>query len=382
VESWFLELGGRRLALAPGETVIGRGRDCDLMVDDPTVSRNHALLSISGDRVTLQDLDSSNGTFVGGRRLRGETVLAAGARLRFGRVRGGLGRGGVVPSRDPQERFCVACGDSVPRDATTCPSCGERLTPERRMSRSEAVGVSDVLPVGEALASPARGLDETHPPFPLPWETDVDATVMREAWRRPAPADASEAPEAPDRPQTAEDLSPPRPPADVGEEDEGEDAETELPEPDLRETPLFLPAAGFWRRVAAALIDGAGVAAAGAAAWGVAVATGLATPGWPAWATGLAAALAVWLAVSVVGWTRWGTTPGKRWLDLWVCDLDGRPGIGAGRALGRWLGYLASAVPLGVGFLAAGLGADRRAFHDRLAGTYVARGEGSARRRR
>jgi len=363
LESWFLELGGRRLALEPGETVIGRGRDCDLVVDDPTVSRNHALLSIAGDRVTLQDLESSNATFVDGQRLRGETVLVAGSRLRFGRVRGGLGRGGIVPGQGPRDRFCIACGDSVPPGATTCPSCGEPLSPERRMSRSEAVGVSDVLPVGEALASPARGLDETRPPFPLPWETDADATMAR------APSRSTEA-GAPARPEPGEEAAPPVP------ETPAEQAEPEAPEREAGETPRFLPAAGFWRRSAAALVDGAGVAAAGGAAWAAAAATGLASPAWPAWATGAAVAVLASLAVSVVGWSRWGTTPGKRWLDLWVCDLDGRPGIGAGRALGRWLGYLASAALLGTGFLAAGLSASRRALHDRLAGTYVARGEG------
>jgi len=397
VESWFLELGGRRLALGPGETVIGRGRDCDLVVDDPTVSRNHALLSIAEDRVTLQDLESSNGTFVDGRRLRGETVLAAGARLRFGRVRGGLGRGGVAPGLGPEDRFCIACGDSVPRGAEICPSCGEPLSPERRMSRSEAIGVSDVLPVGEALASPARGLDETRPPFPLSWEADLDATGAHGPWRPEAaapeegagPTREAERGRETSPPETepaggegVREAAVPEPPAPVDPvSEELALEELDAPEREDRGAPLFLPAAGFWRRSAAALVDGIGVAAAGAAGWAVAGAAGLAAPAWPAWASGLAVAVVVWLAVSVVGWSRWGTTPGKRWLDLWVCDLDGRPGIGAGRAFGRWLGYLASAALLGTGFLAVGLGASRRALHDRLAGTYVARGEGGRRRR-
>ncbi len=48
---------------------IGRNPDCDLVVDSPLVSRYHAELEISGEGAVLRDLDSANGTFVGGRRV-------------------------------------------------------------------------------------------------------------------------------------------------------------------------------------------------------------------------------------------------------------------------------------------------------------------------
>ncbi len=48
---------------------IGRNPDCDLVLDSPLVSRYHAELEVSGTSALLRDLDSANGTFVGGQRV-------------------------------------------------------------------------------------------------------------------------------------------------------------------------------------------------------------------------------------------------------------------------------------------------------------------------
>jgi len=59
----------------PGErTLIGRSPDCDVFLDDVTVSRKHAELVQSGDRFTIKDLGSLNGTFVNRRRIEAEEV--------------------------------------------------------------------------------------------------------------------------------------------------------------------------------------------------------------------------------------------------------------------------------------------------------------------
>jgi transcriptional regulator with AAA-type ATPase domain len=52
-----------------GEIVIGRDAGCDVRIDDPSLSRRHVRLQIA-DRITIEDLGSSNGTFVAGRRLK------------------------------------------------------------------------------------------------------------------------------------------------------------------------------------------------------------------------------------------------------------------------------------------------------------------------
>jgi predicted Zn finger-like uncharacterized protein len=50
------------------KTVLGRA-DCDIVLDDPEASRQHATLEILGSRVVVTDLGSTNGTFVGGERI-------------------------------------------------------------------------------------------------------------------------------------------------------------------------------------------------------------------------------------------------------------------------------------------------------------------------
>lgn len=54
--------------------VIGR-QDADFVLEDPEISRNHTAIEIAGDRVTLIDLQSTNGTFIGDQPIR-EAPLA------------------------------------------------------------------------------------------------------------------------------------------------------------------------------------------------------------------------------------------------------------------------------------------------------------------
>jgi predicted RNA-binding Zn-ribbon protein involved in translation (DUF1610 family) len=55
-------------------TLIGRSPDCDVFLDDVTVSRKHAELLRDGERFTVKDLGSLNGTFVNRRRIEAEEV--------------------------------------------------------------------------------------------------------------------------------------------------------------------------------------------------------------------------------------------------------------------------------------------------------------------
>ena len=66
----------------PGLT-IGRA-DCDIELNDPGVSRRHAVLRQVDDGLAIEDLGSKNGTFVNDRRIDGLERLRAGDRVRFG----------------------------------------------------------------------------------------------------------------------------------------------------------------------------------------------------------------------------------------------------------------------------------------------------------
>ena len=70
-----LVLQGRDIALTPGVLVIGRGEKADLILVGPTISRRHAMLRITNEGVSIEDLESSNGVIVNERRISGRTVL-------------------------------------------------------------------------------------------------------------------------------------------------------------------------------------------------------------------------------------------------------------------------------------------------------------------
>jgi hypothetical protein len=71
-----------------GEHVVGIGRhpDCNLVLADPNVSRNHAEIRPQGDRYVVVDLGSTNGTRVNGVRV-DERVLQDGDEVTFGNTR-------------------------------------------------------------------------------------------------------------------------------------------------------------------------------------------------------------------------------------------------------------------------------------------------------
>ncbi len=74
---------GRRHPLKVGANAIGRALDNDLVIDDPSVSRYHALLLVEAARLTLRDLDSSGGSRVNGSSVR-EAAVVDGDELTFG----------------------------------------------------------------------------------------------------------------------------------------------------------------------------------------------------------------------------------------------------------------------------------------------------------
>ncbi len=72
------------LELGEGQFAIGRNASCQLSLDDPLVSRRHAMLTVSADRVFLEDLQSRNGVLVNSRRIQGTVELKVGDRIMIG----------------------------------------------------------------------------------------------------------------------------------------------------------------------------------------------------------------------------------------------------------------------------------------------------------
>src|SRR3989338_6210460 len=57
---------GQLLALDKAVMTVGRSPDCDLWIEDSAISRKHFQVSIKGTRVEIEDLGSTNGTYVNG----------------------------------------------------------------------------------------------------------------------------------------------------------------------------------------------------------------------------------------------------------------------------------------------------------------------------
>jgi hypothetical protein len=78
---------GEHFGPAGPETTIGRSPDCDIFLDDVTVSRRHASLTEAGGSFTIEDLGSLNGTFLNRRRIEAAEPLEDGDEIQVGKYR-------------------------------------------------------------------------------------------------------------------------------------------------------------------------------------------------------------------------------------------------------------------------------------------------------
>jgi uncharacterized RDD family membrane protein YckC len=77
--------------------------------------------------------------------------------------------------------------------------------------------------------------------------------------------------------------------------------------------------------------------------------------------------------ITVWFWIKYLGTPGKMALRLRVVDAHTGEAISTPKAVGRYLGYYVSAIPLLLGFIWVGIDKKKQGFHDKLAGTVVVR---------
>ena len=74
----------RSIRLRSEQTVVGRRRDCGIRVVSREVSRRHCLLSYQNGYLSVEDLDSINGTYVNGQRIAARQMVRPGDRLEIG----------------------------------------------------------------------------------------------------------------------------------------------------------------------------------------------------------------------------------------------------------------------------------------------------------
>ena len=115
--------------LPRGATLLGRSSECQVTIEDPLVSRQHARILIDGDDAVVEDLGSRNGVRVNGQVVQGtKAPLKDGDRLRIGTQE--LVFCKVEPAATANAkttgflRHCVRCRLPYPKEMIACPSCG------------------------------------------------------------------------------------------------------------------------------------------------------------------------------------------------------------------------------------------------------------------
>ncbi len=116
-----------------GVTFIGRSPDCQVTIEDPLVSRQHARVVIDDSGARIEDLKSRNGVRVNGQPVKGGAHIKDGDRLRIGTqelvfCEIAEGSGPVAAARTTGFlRHCARCRMPYPQELLACPSCGETM---------------------------------------------------------------------------------------------------------------------------------------------------------------------------------------------------------------------------------------------------------------
>ena len=77
---------GLSASLADGVIMIGRSADCQLILDDDYVSTRHARVVSTPDGIYVEDLGSTNGTYVNGQRITAPTTITLVDSVRIGKT--------------------------------------------------------------------------------------------------------------------------------------------------------------------------------------------------------------------------------------------------------------------------------------------------------
>lgn len=368
---YVLSVEGREIDLSDGEATLGRSRTSTVRLEHESVSRSHALLTLNKGEAIVKDLNSSNGTYVGGKRISRETRLQNGDRIQIGAAVVDLR---ILPPNEPSERTALLGRDDLPPQPEV-PS----VVPPDEMSASELF--RDVDRKG-APARPGSGFREAFPADLRP--PDELSTVAPSdgisALAEPFPS-ALAARELADISIQMNSSQAPPPPGTV----ERAAAFRERRAPAVNDGPRN--AANPFARLLAALVDAVILTAINLLLFApvflidyfrAELQTRDAAPDWAfrgiTILSFLLAALANALYV-VGGWAWRGRTPGKSLLGLTVVkrgEIGGR-GIGWKAALIRAVVLVLAGLPLGLGWVWAFFEKDKRAFQDLAAGTWVVR---------
>jgi len=116
---WLLLFNGRELPLQPGDNILGRTGEGVIALDAPSVSRQHARLTIANGQAVIEDLGSKNGTWVGPAEVTGPTLVKSGDEIRLGSVVVTIHASANAMTTETVER--PSLGDDRQRDQSSSP---------------------------------------------------------------------------------------------------------------------------------------------------------------------------------------------------------------------------------------------------------------------
>lgn len=141
-----------------GSTTIGRDSSAGIVIDDPEASRRHASLSVEGDTITVEDLGSTNGTFVNGQRISAAQTLTASDKLRIGTTVFG------VRAEEEPEVQATRVGTALP-DLDELQVTAPRNVPDFA-KEEEPPAAAPAPPEPEPAPAPTAGPPPTNAPPP------------------------------------------------------------------------------------------------------------------------------------------------------------------------------------------------------------------------
>lgn len=392
---YILVVDGREIELADGEVTLGRSRSSTIRVDHESVSRSHALLTFAKGTAVLKDLNSSNGTFVAGRRLLNETILRSGDRVQLGAAVVEYRLAEPSGTAEKTALLTASAAEGLPEPAEG-PEAAPALSPAPAAPSPLEISAADLFRSVDAAAGPG-------PPPAVVASAALAAVHSSGVTGRPdlgAPGDGAPPPGDP----APFPVLPPPPgrlpeatlsqfpirgggaPAAAG--GHGPAVRVRKPRPSAAHDGRATESAGFFPRLLATLVDAVILLAMNLLLLSPVFLVLLFREAFQSadlmrdWAfLGILAGCGLmifganlWYVVG--GWARTGRTPGKALMRLTVVSADlraGGAGVGLKTAFVRFLAWNLSGSLLGVGFLLVVFRRDRRALHDLLAGTRVVR---------
>ncbi len=233
----MLSNGGERrsFSVVRNTTTVGRREDCDLRIPVGDVSRKHCRLVLSADNVRIQDLGSSNGTFVNGQQVQ-DAFLSAGDTVSVGPVNFVVQIDGVPGD----EQF-----DAAPVAVSDTGAGGTALALDALTAGAPAADVSETDELLEEVPPDEAVTEEAVTDFlteaPAAEEPVVQPLAAGEATIDEVPADSADAVSAFDRIEL-DDAAPAAEPeaADPGTVTDDWDFLIEEPAPDASHVDLHI----------------------------------------------------------------------------------------------------------------------------------------------